>query len=140
MQTAGYYQVLNTMTVIEVLSRVAEGRFDVGAEFTYNGLRYVYDGEDIRTVEKDYFDADIKTYRYLFEDIDLTNLNDEVILEGVEVNKPKFTATCVCVCPVCGGTGHVANGFYSHTGNTWVSSTTAPEQCRSCSGKGYIQI
>ena len=140
MQTAGYYQVLNTMTIIEILSRVAEGRFAVGTHFTYNGLEYVYDGEDIRTVEQDYFDADVKTYKYLFEDIDLTNLNDEVFLEASSYVVPKATVSAVYACPVCGGTGHVANGFYSHTGNTWVSSTTAPEQCRSCSGKGYIQV
>lgn len=41
-------------------------------------------------------------------------------------------------CPVCGGRGFVQNGFYSSTGDTWVTSTTAPEQCRSCCGKGYI--
>ena len=43
-------------------------------------------------------------------------------------------------CPVCGGNGIVSNGFYNHTGNTWVTSTTAPEQCRSCNGKGYVEI
>jgi len=43
-------------------------------------------------------------------------------------------------CPVCGGNGVVSNGFYNHTGNTWVTSTTAPEQCRSCNGKGYVEI
>ena len=43
-------------------------------------------------------------------------------------------------CPVCGGNGIVSNGFYNHTGNTWVTSTTAPEQCRSCQGKGYVEI
>ncbi|MBQ7275894.1 MAG: hypothetical protein IJS58_01465 [Bacilli bacterium] len=43
-------------------------------------------------------------------------------------------------CPVCGGNGIVSNGFYNHTGNTWVTSTTVPEQCRSCHGKGYVEI
>lgn len=41
-------------------------------------------------------------------------------------------------CPVCFGRGHVSNGFYSTTGNTWVTSTTMPEPCRSCGGTGVI--
>lgn len=42
------------------------------------------------------------------------------------------------VCPVCGGRGFVASGFYSSTGNTWVTTTTAPETCRSCQGTGVV--
>ena len=42
------------------------------------------------------------------------------------------------VCPVCFGRGFVAGGFYSSTGSTWVSSTTAPETCRSCNGTGVL--
>lgn len=42
------------------------------------------------------------------------------------------------VCPVCSGRGIVSNGFYNSTGNVWVTSTTAPEKCRSCGGTGVI--
>lgn len=41
-------------------------------------------------------------------------------------------------CPVCVGRGFVSGGFYSSTGNTWVSSTTAPDTCRSCKGTGVV--
>lgn len=44
------------------------------------------------------------------------------------------------VCPVCHGRGVVQNGFYSTNTNYWSSTTTGTETCRSCMGKGYIQI
>lgn len=56
----------------------------------------------------------------------------------LEFKRPKENK--LSLCPVCSGRGFVSSGFYSSTGNTWVSSTTAPEQCRSCYGKGYIII
>lgn len=43
-------------------------------------------------------------------------------------------------CPVCCGKGVVPNGFYRSVGDTIISSTTAPEICRSCGGKGYIEV
>lgn len=46
----------------------------------------------------------------------------------------------VHACPVCMGRGFVSGGFYSSVGQTWVSSTTLPEECRSCQGKGYIIV
>lgn len=46
----------------------------------------------------------------------------------------------VYVCPVCGGKGLVPNGFYNTIGTQYyTSSSTAPETCRSCGGKGYIE-
>lgn len=42
-------------------------------------------------------------------------------------------------CPVCGGRGHVSNGFYSSVGvNCWSSNSLAPETCRSCGGGGIV--
>lgn len=41
-------------------------------------------------------------------------------------------------CPVCMGRGFVSGGFYSSTGNSWVTTTTAPEECRSCKGTGVV--
>lgn len=41
-------------------------------------------------------------------------------------------------CPVCNGNGLVPNGFYSKTGETWVSYSTQPETCRSCNGTGVV--
>ena len=45
------------------------------------------------------------------------------------------------VCPVCSGKGLVPNGFYdvsSNLGNIYKTTSTTPETCRSCGGKGYI--
>ena len=48
-------------------------------------------------------------------------------------------------CPVCLGNGIVDNGFYSATRQEdgclmWTSGDVAPEECRACSGKGYIVV
>lgn len=76
-----------------------------------------------------------------------TNVYDEVpkekqLLEMPECNggnayrilntKKPFT------CPVCMGRGFVSGGFYSSTGNSWVTTTTAPDTCRSCNGTGVV--
>ena len=43
------------------------------------------------------------------------------------------------ICPVCEGKGIVPNSFYSYpVGQGYVSSSTLPEKCRSCDGKGII--
>ena len=42
------------------------------------------------------------------------------------------------VCPVCGGNGLVANGFYNQVGGEWSSTSLTPEQCRSCQGTGIV--
>lgn len=46
----------------------------------------------------------------------------------------------VYLCPVCLGKGIVANGFYRSIGQTWVSSSTTPEECRGCYGKGWVVV
>lgn len=47
----------------------------------------------------------------------------------------------VHICPVCGGKGIVPNGFYIAVGTPYYSTTsTAPETCRSCGGKGIIIV
>ncbi len=47
----------------------------------------------------------------------------------------------VC-CPVCNGVGRVASGFYNRSGDCpyWVSSGNNPETCRSCGGKGWVEV
>jgi len=42
------------------------------------------------------------------------------------------------VCPVCGGNGLVANGFYNQVGGEWSSTSLTPEQCQSCQGTGIV--
>jgi len=43
-------------------------------------------------------------------------------------------------CPVCNGQGIVPNGFYMYPQREYASTSTAPETCRSCGGKGYILV
>jgi len=46
------------------------------------------------------------------------------------------------ICPVCNGVGMVSAGFYSRGGDCpyWVSSGGNPETCRSCDGKGWVEV
>jgi len=46
------------------------------------------------------------------------------------------------ICPVCNGVGQVSAGFYNRGGDCpfWVSSRVNPEQCRSCGGKGWVEV
>ncbi len=41
-------------------------------------------------------------------------------------------------CPICGGNGLVANGFYNQTSGYWSTSSISPETCRTCNGTGVI--
>lgn len=44
------------------------------------------------------------------------------------------------VCPVCYGNGRVSPGFYNQVGGLWASTSGTPETCRSCSGKGWVEV
>ncbi len=46
------------------------------------------------------------------------------------------------LCPVCNGNGLVSSGFYSRPGTYpfWASSSANPETCRSCNGKGWVEV
>jgi len=45
----------------------------------------------------------------------------------------------VVKCPVCNGRGIVPQGFYMvPEGQNFSSSSTAPETCKTCGGKGYF--
>ena len=164
--TIGFLKVEDP-TIIEILDEIAAGTLSEGSTFDYKNEQWIYDGESIHTKEADYHDADVKDYLYLEDIADLNNLNDKVenlmrcykfTISGDTFTNSEITATnttklkpsnwhytsfgnkSVHCCPVCGGNGIVSNGFYNHTGNTWVTSTTAPEQCRSCHGKGYVVV
>lgn len=45
------------------------------------------------------------------------------------------------ICPVCNGVGKVSSGFYNRVGDcpTW-SSVGGLELCRSCNGKGWVEV
>lgn len=42
-------------------------------------------------------------------------------------------------CPVCGGNGLVPIGFYGQTSGQWASTSTGPEKCRTCNGRGIVR-
>jgi len=46
------------------------------------------------------------------------------------------------LCPACNGVGKVAAGFYNRSGDCpyWTSSGGNPEICRSCNGKGWVEV
>lgn len=46
------------------------------------------------------------------------------------------------LCPVCNGVGKVSAGFYNRGGDCsfWVSTGVNPEPCRSCNGKGWLEV
>ena len=47
----------------------------------------------------------------------------------------------VLLCPLCEGRGYVPLGFYSSTaGRAWTVSSTIPDRCRSCDGRGYVVV
>ena len=113
------------------------------------------DGEDYNDsdYEQENVDYGNEDYEDLFDWINTDSLDEKVKVTNYVYSvslkyddsynyEPKIYNTNreVRCCPVCGGNGIVSNGFYNHTGNTWVTSTTASEQCRSCNGKGYVEI
>ena len=148
------YFTPKTMTLKEILKSWINGNLGEGFRFEFVDVEFVVEDKKIRTVNKfrrnelgyeDYEDLFDWVYTdSLDEEVKITNYVYSVSLKYDDSYnyEPKIYNTNreVRCCPVCGGNGIVSNGFYNHTGNTWVTSTTAPEQCRSCNGKGYVEI
>lgn len=148
------YFTPKTMTLKEILKSWIDGNLGEGFRFEFVDMEFVVEDKKIRTVDKfrrnelgyeDYEDLFDWVYTdSLDEEVKITNYVYSVSLKYDDSYnyEPKIYNTNreVRCCPVCGGNGIVSNGFYNHTGNTWVTSTTAPEQCRSCNGKGYVEI
>lgn len=46
------------------------------------------------------------------------------------------------ICPVCNGRGQVSGGFYNRGVDCpyWETSEVNPESCRSCGGKGWVEV
>lgn len=145
------YFTPKTMTVKEILKSWLDGNLGEGFRFKFVGLEFVVEDNKIRAIDK--FQRSKLENEDFFNWIYTDSLNDEVKIINYVYNtslkyddsynhEPKIYNTNreVRCCPVCGGNGIVSNGFYNHTGNTWVTSTTASEQCRSCNGKGYVEI
>lgn len=145
------YFTPKTMTVKEILKSWLDGNLGEGFRFKFVGLEFVVENNKIRAIDK--FQRGELENEDFFNWIYTDSLNDEVKIINYVCSaslkyddsynyEPKIYNTNreVRCCPVCGGNGIVSNGFYNHTGNTWVTSTTASEQCRSCNGKGYVEI
>lgn len=145
------YFTPKTMTVKEILKSWLDGKLGEGFRFKFAGVEFVVEDNKIRAIDK--FQRSKLENEDFFNWIYTDSLNDEVkIINYVCSVSLKYddsynyeskiynTNREVRCCPVCGGNGIVSNGFYNHTGNTWVTSTTASEQCRSCNGKGYVEI
>ena len=150
------------MKIKEILKKWFDEEIGEGFRFEYNEVEFVVEKSRIRSVEKfnryDYGDGD---YDDLFEWIDTENLDEEVKITQyvwtIHLNEDSFgyshiydnnntlpygwfRSKEVRCCPVCSGRGFVSGGFYSSTGNTWVTSTTTPDECRTCGGKGYVEV
>ena len=145
------YFTPKTMTLKEILKSWLNGNLGEGFRFKFAGVEFVVEDNKIRAIDK--FQRGELENEDFFNWIYTDSLNDEVKIINYVCNvslkyddsynyEPKIYNTNreVRCCPVCGGNGIVSNGFYNHTGNTWVTSTTASEQCRSCNGKGYVEI
>lgn len=67
------------ITMYELIGLVKDGKAPKKIKYSSCVMIYDVDENDYRTPEKDYYDADVKTYKYLTDYIDLfTDLNDEV--------------------------------------------------------------
>ena len=145
------YFTPKTMTVKEILKSWLDGNLGEGFRFKFAGVEFVVEDNKIRAIDK--FQRGELENEDFFNWIYTDSLNDEVKIINYVCSvslkyddsynyEPKIYNTNreVRCCAVCGGNGIVSNGFYNHTGNTWVTSTTASEQCRSCNGKGYVEI
>ena len=78
------------ITMYELLGLVKDGKQPKKIKYSSCIMIYDVDENDYRTPEKDYYDADVKTYKYLTDCIDLfTDLNDkvEIIEEPKKIEK-----------------------------------------------------
>ena len=79
------------MKIIDLLVKIANGE-QVPKKIKYSSyiMTYDVDENDYRTLEKNYYDADVKTYKYLTDCIDLfADLNNyvEIIEEPKKIEK-----------------------------------------------------
>ena len=81
------------ITIYELIGLVKDGKQPKKIKYSSCIMIYDVDKNDYRTPEKDYYDADVKTYKYLTDCIDLfTDLNDkvEIIEEPKKIEKIDF--------------------------------------------------
>ena len=88
------------ITIYELLGLVKDGKQPKKIKYSSCIMIYDVDENDYRTPEKDYYDADVKTYKYLTDCIDLfTDLNEdvEIIEETKKIEKlPKDITDNAC--------------------------------------------
>lgn len=72
------------MKVIDLYNMVSKG--EQPKKFKYKGIEYAYsiDDKEFRSLNQEYRFADVPEYIYLSEEIDLSNLDDEIeIIEDI---------------------------------------------------------
>lgn len=77
------------MKIIDLYNMVANGKQPTRFNYKNHEWLYSVSDYDFRTMEQEYITADVPEYRYLLQEIDVSNLNDEVeiIEEEKELEK-----------------------------------------------------
>lgn len=67
------------ITIYELLGLIKDGKAPRKIKYSSYIMIYEIDENDYRTLEQDYYDCDVKTYKWLTDCMDgFTDLNDEV--------------------------------------------------------------
>ena len=98
------------------------------------------DGDDITLiVSQNYNEACLINGPQGYEPIDWCEPDEVRMPESYgEYCSPIYKKREPYCCPVCHGRGFVPNGFYNFTGDTIITISALPEQCRTCNGMGMI--
>ena len=103
----------------------AEGVDEI-LQMLYSALNHDYDMDGFGNG----YEAGIRKCIEIVENNSSLHAQQQPTAEGAEETAQR--------CPVCGGNGLVANGFYNQTSGYWSTSSISPETCRTCNGTGVI--
>lgn len=134
----------NKMKLIDLINGWLEGKIGDGTVFIYNGSKFICGREDI---------VEFGWLKDLFQYISTKDLQNDVRIKHlVDTENETYTIEVKAknlkearICPVCSGKGVVMKGFYNQPGKitiTWAGrgDEAIAETCRSCGGKGYIEL
>lgn len=150
------------MTIGNVIRDFIDGKLGNGFKFKYkeevfvvddNKIKHLWKVEDIDTcnydIEYDLFD--FLSTKELLDDKETVEILEYVLrtsnfgitsydYDNITMSSCTHTKSNAVLCPVCNGRGTVPRGFYDSVSGIYVTSTTTPDCCRSCNGKGYLKI